>query len=271
MVAAQHKPRRCLLPFSFFPPSRLTLPDGVLGLQSTSRTPRPTGTGVRVARYFYLTRSAMALQFIMSNQQSTGFSWSSPAGNTSNFGAPSSTPGGGHANAAPGATYNLAGAGAAATAVFTLAPVPRGGSMTLIHIAQPGHPYASTRAAAPIMAAHFANAPVALVPAPPGGLPTLNTHTAPPRAAYAPSPGVSVNTIHPANAPYLFGNPHVAPRYTYQYQPPQLPLIPTSGRSPPSTQDVPQPPRAVLPYPTHATAPPTPPSAPPPALLSTQS
>ena len=71
--------------------------------------------------------------------------------------------------------------------------------------------------------------------------------------AYAPSPGTSANTVHPANAPYRFGNPHAASGYTYQNPPPQLSPIPKGGHFLP-----------VLPYPTHATAPAAPPLPPPP-------
>ena len=154
----------------------------------------------------------MTPKFNMSNQQPTGYSWSSPAGSTPTFGASSSTPVGGHSKIASGAAYNPAGAGATAT----LVPTPTEGSMTSTHIAPPGPPCAPTSAGAPTMAASFANAPVAPVPAPPGGLPTPNHYIATPRAAYAPSLGASATT-RSTNVLYPVGNPHAAPGYTYQH------------------------------------------------------
>ena len=138
----------------------------------------------------------------MSNQQPTVFSCSLPAEKTPNPGAPSSTPARGHANTDPGAAYNLAGAGTAVTATFTLTPVSQGGPMTSTHIAQPGPAYAATRAEASTTAAHVPNAPVAPVPAPPRGLPTLYTHTAPIRATYAPSPLGTEHAPSPLGAAY---------------------------------------------------------------------
>ena len=194
MVAAPHKPRRCLPPFpsSFHLISPL---DGLLGLQYPSPTSRPTGTTARLERYFHLTWSAMVLQFSMSNQQPTGFPWNSPAGKTPNFGAPSSTPAGGHTNIAPGAAYNLAGAGVAATAAFTSTPPSQGGPTTPTYIAQPGPPYAPTHAGAPTMIANFPNSPVSPV-APVAPAP------APPGATYAPSPLGATYAPSPLGATY---------------------------------------------------------------------
>ena len=103
MVAAPHKPRRCLLRFLL--PSRLAPLDGLLGLQYPPPTPRPTGTAAQLERYSYHP-SVIAPPYSMSNQQPTGFPWNSPAGKTPYFGAPSNVPAGGYANTAPGAAYN---------------------------------------------------------------------------------------------------------------------------------------------------------------------
>ena len=123
MVAAPHKPRRCLLRFLL--PSRLALLDGLLELQYSPPTPRPTGTTAQLERYFYHP-SAIAPPCSMANQQPTGSPWNSPAGKTPYYGAQSNAPAGGYANTAPGAAYNHAGAGATAPAVFTLTPSPQG-------------------------------------------------------------------------------------------------------------------------------------------------
>ena len=57
-----------------------------------------------------LTWSACTPKYIMSNQQPTGFPWSSPAGNTPTSGNPSITPAGGYINPASGTAYNPPGA-----------------------------------------------------------------------------------------------------------------------------------------------------------------
>ena len=201
----------------------------------------------------------------MSNQQPTGFPWSSLAGNTptsgnpsitpaggyinpasgaaysppgtrtSTFGAPSITPAGGHPITASGASYNPFGAMTTATQ----APAPAGGFMTSTHIAQPGPPYTPTSAGVSTTAASFANAPVAQVQAPPGSLPTPNQCTATHGTNYGPSPWASA-TPRSTNAPYPIGNPHVAPGYTYQHQPLQLSPTPTGGHIPRIAQAVPQ-------------------------------
>ena len=238
----------------------------------------------------HFTRFAVTQQFIMSNQQPTGYSWRSPAGNPPTFGAPSSAPVGRLANTPFGAAFNCAGAGATATgasfanASIAPAPAPTGGSTTNPDIAPPGTAYGPTGAGTPAPIASFANAPV---PAPTGGFATSNPYIAPPGAAYAPFSGPSVTAARFANAPYPSGNPHVAPPgYTYQHQSPQLPVISTGDSIPIRTQDVrqlkhpsthaaPPPPRRVtLPYPTmhtHAMAPPAQPLALPSARFPTQS
>ena len=94
MVAAPHIPRRCRLRFLL--PSRLAPLDGLLGLQYSPPTPRPTGTAAQLERYFHHP-SAIARS-----------PWNSPAGKTPYFGAPSNAPAGGYANTVPGAAYNRA-------------------------------------------------------------------------------------------------------------------------------------------------------------------
>ena len=213
----------------------------------------------------------------MSNQQPSGYFWSSPAGNSPAFGAPSSAPVGGLANTPSGAAYNPTEAGATATAVsFADAPIapvsaPTGGSTTNPYIVPPKTAYAPTSAGAPATAASFANAPVAPVPAPTRGFSTTSPYTAPPGAAYAlaghlnlvSSPGALATTARFANVPYPFGNPQIAlPGYTYHHQPPQFSFIPVGGSIPIPVQGMshPQQPsihaappllaRAILPAPT---------------------
>ena len=235
--------------------------------------------------------SAMAPPFSMSNQKPTGSPWNSPAGKTLNFGASSSTPVEEHANTAPGAAYNLAGAGATATVALTLTPAPQEGPTTPTYIVQPGPPYEPTHAGAPTMAAHIPTAPVAPVPVPPVATyapspfgatyapsPLEATYAPSPLgaiyvpsplgAAYAPSSGASAHTVHPTNAPYRCGNPTAAPGHTYQRPPPQFSPILTGGHFPPSTQPPMAPSPARLPTPSWHSSP-TPYSPPPPPPRAT--
>ena len=272
MVAAPHKPRRCLPLFFFFfhfisPSSMDSLDFNTHRLRLVQRVLRSDWDGTST------NSSAMALPFGMSNQQPTGSLWNSPAGKTPNFGAPSSTTAGGHANTAPGAAYNLAEAGAAATAAFTRTPASQGGPTTPAQIAQPGPPYAPTHAGALTTAAHFPTAPVAPPPAPPGATyassPLGATYAPSPLgAAYAPFPGASAHTVHPTNAPYRFGNPTAAPGHTYQPPPSQFPPIPTGDHFLPLTQPPMAPSPARLPTPSWY-SPPTPYSPPPPRPWAT--
>ena len=116
--------------------------------------------------------------FIIPNQQPTGYSWSSSAGNPPTFGVPPSAPVGRLAYTQSGAAYNPFGAGT---------PAPTRGSTTNPYIAPPGTADAPASAGAPATAASFANAPVTPVPAPTGGFTTTNAYIAPPGAAYTPA------------------------------------------------------------------------------------
>ena len=159
--------------------------------------------------------SQLPPMFIMSNQQRTGYSWSSPAGNPLTFGVPSSAPVGCLANTAFRAADGPARARAQATAViFANAPIApasalTGGSTTSPYIAPPGTAYTPPGVGAPATAASFANAPVAPVPVPKGGFDTTNPYIASPGVAYAPpghlnhapSPEAPANASPFANAP----------------------------------------------------------------------
>ena len=141
--------------------------------------------------------------FVMSNQQPTGYSWSSSACNPPTFGVLSSAPVGGLANTPSGTAYAPAGAGAPATA------------------------------------ASFANALIAPATAPTGGS-TTDPYITQPRIAYAPAES-RWTPLDTSTTPRLLGpwkllhvsptprthvdNPHVAPPgYTYQPQPPPFSL-----------------------------------------------
>ena len=145
----QHRINHAVVYSVFLPPGPAPL-DGLLELQYSPPTPRPTGTAAQLERYFHHP-SAITPPCSMSNQQPVGSPWNPPAGKTPYYGAPSNAPAGGHPNTAPGAAYNHAGAGTTAPAAFTLTPPPQGDPT----IAQSRSLYAHAHAGAPTMVAHF--------------------------------------------------------------------------------------------------------------------
>ena len=241
----------------------------------------------------------------MSNQQHTGFPWSSPAGNTPTSGNPPITPAGGYINPASGTAYSHPGP---RTSTYAPSPPRAAYASPPFGATYPPSPLGAAYTPAPPRAAYAPSPPRAAYappplgatypPPPPGAVyapapPRAAYAPSPPRAAYAPpslgatyapsplgaayappphgtvhapSPRAPAHTVHPANTP------HAAPGYTYQHPLPQPPFTPAGGHLPSSMQNIPSlpPPRVAPPYPAHATAPPTPPLAPHPTRLPNQ-